>query len=714
MGVSSPDSSRLRVLSVGSNAVSAFISWRLQESRAADVTLVWRSQCEAVQQYGLSFRSDVFGHDRFRPGRAVRTVEEAAQAHEGYDYVFVCVKALPDVYDLAEVIRPVVTPSHTCIVLNTTSAIGIEDRLMEAYPRNMLLSLCSSVDITQTGPLDFEHNGAKNVHVGAVRSNATLPPEAQQDMTESLVLTLEAGGVDCGQTQNIRKHQWERLMGPISLFSVACLSQQPDLSQLLKEERTSTLVNNIFDELLALADRQGCDYSFDFKQRTLSRMTATNAPKVANTMWQDLQARRPLEIEVYLATPLRMAREVDLAVPRLEAVYALLYQLNKSNQEIAPALGGAAPPAQRLAPQHTGQSMMMGGQMRPMLQRNMTDGMAMQGNPNSGRAMSLMYGPPPQQQSYQNNGFGRGPPPAARPPGPRAISRQNSLDGLEEFAVYNEMYEGEQSQGDARRPRAQENGSRGTFANMNKRLANMRVGKGKSRRHAAFDEDDDEDDVYEDPQHANGQYAHVDPDQVDMLAMTRRAGRASSMGNRAPSMHPGRGGSRPPARQTRSSSQLLLGSMPGMHDSITQSALFGMGDNRYGTVDSRSLVKNGGSRSNTMQSSVQPPSQSNRSAGPPNSMQSRGPYRNNQANMSTQSLRSGPPPPAIQRQQILSSSNAAAMAGGYPTMTSEKPTEGHHGGSRSVTGSASASFGSLGKSSGSSSSSLERQQAMHR
>ena len=51
---SSADSST--PLLVGGNAVSAFLSWRLQATNACDVTLVWKNGYENVSQYGISFR----------------------------------------------------------------------------------------------------------------------------------------------------------------------------------------------------------------------------------------------------------------------------------------------------------------------------------------------------------------------------------------------------------------------------------------------------------------------------------------------------------------------------------------------------------------------------------------------------------------------------------------------------------------------------------
>lgn len=50
------------LLIVGGNAVSAFLSWRLQATNACDVTLVWKNNFDAVAQYGISMRYTVIRH----------------------------------------------------------------------------------------------------------------------------------------------------------------------------------------------------------------------------------------------------------------------------------------------------------------------------------------------------------------------------------------------------------------------------------------------------------------------------------------------------------------------------------------------------------------------------------------------------------------------------------------------------------------------------
>lgn len=130
-----------------------------------------------------------------------------------FDYVILCVKALPDVYDLASVIESVVAPQHTCILVNTTSTIGIETYLEQRFPTNVVLSLVSGAELSQLGNSEFEHKGSSELWVGAANRNPAIPPSIQQDMAEALAMTLKSGAVDCEVSSNIRQQQYERMIG---------------------------------------------------------------------------------------------------------------------------------------------------------------------------------------------------------------------------------------------------------------------------------------------------------------------------------------------------------------------------------------------------------------------------------------------------------------------------------------------------------------------
>ena len=143
----------------------------------------------------------------------VRIPEDAANRKAAFDYVLLCVKALPDVYDLASVIETVVTPQHTCILVNTTHSIGVEAHLEQRFPTNVVLSLVSGAEITQLGSSEFEHTGATDVWVGPANKNDTIPAAIQNDMAEALAMTLSTGQVECKVSNNIRQQQYDRMIG---------------------------------------------------------------------------------------------------------------------------------------------------------------------------------------------------------------------------------------------------------------------------------------------------------------------------------------------------------------------------------------------------------------------------------------------------------------------------------------------------------------------
>lgn len=145
----------------------------------------------------------------------VKTPEEAQRNPKApYDYVLLCVKALPDIFDIAAVIESVVTPQHTCILLNTTSSLGIESYLEERFPSNVLLSLVCGAEVLQTGPSEFDHRGENSdLWVGWAVRNPAIPAAIQRDMAEALAMTLKSGNVDCEVSENIRQQQFEQMIG---------------------------------------------------------------------------------------------------------------------------------------------------------------------------------------------------------------------------------------------------------------------------------------------------------------------------------------------------------------------------------------------------------------------------------------------------------------------------------------------------------------------
>lgn len=106
-----------------------------------------------------------------------------------------------------------VTPQHTCILVNTTNTLGVEQQLEDRFPTNVVLSLVSGADLTQLGSSEFEHTGSTEIWVGPASLNSSIPESIQRDMSEALAMTLTTAQVDCKVSPNIKQQQFERMIG---------------------------------------------------------------------------------------------------------------------------------------------------------------------------------------------------------------------------------------------------------------------------------------------------------------------------------------------------------------------------------------------------------------------------------------------------------------------------------------------------------------------
>ena len=559
----------------------------------------------------------------------MRTPEDASSSKTAFDYVLLCVKALPDVYDLAAVIESVVTPQHTCILVNTTHTIGVESHLEERFPTNVVLSLVSGAELTQLGASEFEHLGATDVWVGPANKNTAIPVAIQNDMAEALAMTLSTGHVDCKVSENIRQQQYERMIGyvsksthmlafvliypsPIAFHPASVLFETPSHSELIKKVGVQPLIDEVIDELLQLATAQGCSFAGDFKERTMGAMLRPS--DTYSIMYQDFSAKRPMEVETYLGSPIKLARNHGVKVTRIETLYALLHHVNIVNQT-RPVPSGSPKGVQG----HPPQPRMTSGPLPRTPMNGMPNG-ATRGSraPSTGSmvgptGLPMRRGPPPMNGGYPprtSSGYnGRGPP-------PNQLSRRPSFENNdlgEEFShvvLYDDIPEGDIV------PGYNDLGANGSSTDLQLRERelmlrqrelqlreqeyNMRRGgrRPPPSNRGGFDDDDDDDDFF-DPMAGHGpSMAPIDAENFDMMSMTSRRNRKTpSVGqlrkNPESDMAPGQrqsrfGGMRPSLNRNRVSARLIQ-DVPGVHDSLMQNPLIGYSSDRYGAVDRKNI-----------------------------------------------------------------------------------------------------------------------------
>lgn len=515
--------------------------------------------------------------------------------------------------------------------MNTTHSLGVESYLEQRFPTNVVLSLVSGAEISQLGASEFEHKGATDIWVGPANKNAAIPAQIQSDMAEALAMTLSSGQVDCKVSPNIRQQQYERMIGyvvsshtmhsgltspsPIAFHPASIVFETPNHGELLEKVGVRALITGVLDELLALAKAQGCTFPADFRETTLQQMAR---PQETNsTMWMDFEAKRPMEIETYLGSPLKLAQDNGVSVPRIETLYATLHHLNIVNrtrpavtQTPSPQNGVQPPPPPRLSSAPLPRGPPQGGP-GPMMNGNGP----MKGGPRPGSRAPSITGAPPMMRRGPPPGPMNGYPPRMNgaPNGQRRPSLEdNTLEEFSHLMHYDNMvddvlpnggpYESAGNSSTNLSIRERELMLRQKELQLREQELNMRRGPGGPGRGrppppasiGGFDDDDDDGDDYFDPMGGRGPGPMIDPDNFDMMSVTSRRTRktpsASQMRRNPESFVPGPGGrsrnpfARPGMNKNRSSARMMA-ELPGLQDSIMNNPLMGYSSNRYGDVD---------------------------------------------------------------------------------------------------------------------------------
>lgn len=416
---------------------------------------------------------------------------------------------------------------------------------------------------------------------------------------------------------------------PIAFHPISVLFENPNLSTLFEKVSVKDMVSGVMDELLAVAEANGCKFDIDFKKRTIEEMTKPNVPE--SIMWQDYVARRPMEIETFLGSPIKLASDGNIAVPRIETLYSILHNLNIVNRNrpktnevptIMPPSSPTVGQPPRL-PSQNGHRPGMNGMPMPMPNGNPMPPRQVRPRNSSGFGPpgGMRRGPPPMNGGP--NGMGRPPPPPHMNGGSRAPSRRGSMDGndLEEFShlvLYGDIPEGQEpnfGDGGDMALRERELQLRQRELAIKEQEMRMRRGPpgppGPRRgphpmRHSTqmFEEDDDDD--YFDPTMGGGGPA-IDPDNFDMMSVTSRKNRKApapppAQFRRNPEFDtgpPSRAGRFRPSFGRNRSSQ--INQMGPVTDNILEDPLMGCSSNRYGAVDRGAM--NAGSRANSLTAS---------------------------------------------------------------------------------------------------------------
>ncbi|KAI9033942.1 ketopantoate reductase PanE/ApbA-domain-containing protein [Phycomyces nitens] len=311
-----------RIMVVGTGAVGSIYAWRL--SKSANVTAVCRSNYEIVKNTGLEIDSKKFGKETFKPDNVVRTVSEGVTS-EPFDYIVVTLKALPEIYNVAEIIAPAVTKGKTTVVL-IQNGLGVEEPITEAFPENPIVSIVAYIGTSQISPGQILMVGGESLIVGDYKA-APVDSTAQREKFADL---LEKGGVTVQKVDDVERVRWQKIFWNAS-FSPVCAITHMTTSDVLRNKEAMKSVKNLMSEVIQTANAMGYDFNEQEQMAAMIEKTEATALNYKPSMQLDLERGQPMEVEVILGTPLRRAALKGLSVPHLEMMHDLCSAINSHN-----------------------------------------------------------------------------------------------------------------------------------------------------------------------------------------------------------------------------------------------------------------------------------------------------------------------------------------------------------------------------------------------
>lgn len=308
---------------VGAGAIGGWLAARLALA-GEEVSVIARGETlRRIAGRGIELRTG-----RRAEHARVRACASAAELGP-QDVVLLTVKA-PALPALAPALRPLLRddtlvlnagnglpwwyfhpPGQPCagLRLRSVDPDGILDAAFP-FPQVLGLSVFASCQCPEPGVV--RHDAGGRLLLGE-------PAGGDSARVEALALRLHRAGLDAQPSEDIRRDIWIKLLGNACFNPVSLLTGAPT-DAMIDEPQLHALFVRMMEEAIAIGGRLGLRLQVDPLQRIAQ---ARSLGTIKTSMLQDLEARRPVELDAIVGALVECAAAVAMPVPTLASVLAL-------------------------------------------------------------------------------------------------------------------------------------------------------------------------------------------------------------------------------------------------------------------------------------------------------------------------------------------------------------------------------------------------------
>ena len=315
----------MKVCIFGAGAIGGYVAGKLAQTDT-EVSVVARGpHLAAMQEKGLTLLEE--GQDPVSV--PIRASDNAADLGP-QDYVFITLKAhsVPAVVDS---MQPLIADETTVVSGVNGVPWWYFHKLGGPYEGTRLASVDpDNVQWDGFGPdrvLGCVVYPAAEViapgsikHIEGNRFSLGEPDGTKSDRAAKLSAALSAAGLRAPVRPRIRDEIWLKLWGNLSFNPISALTHST-LDVLCADEGTRSVARGMMLEAQEVGEKLGVKFPIDVEKR-LDGGAAVGAHKTS--MWQDLELRRPMEIDALVSSVQELGQLTGTSTPITDTVASLI------------------------------------------------------------------------------------------------------------------------------------------------------------------------------------------------------------------------------------------------------------------------------------------------------------------------------------------------------------------------------------------------------
>ncbi len=295
---------------IGAGAVGSYFGGLLARA-GYDVTLIARQDhVKAIQENGLYMECQSFQE------RVSVKASTEYQAIKNADLILFCVKS-PDTESVAKEIKPYL--SEDSIILSLQNGVDNGERIKSVL-LNPVYPAVVYVATGMAGPGHVKHFGRGELVIGDLDGN-----EACLGQLMVLQAYLNKGNVPCSTSKNIKHDMWLKFLVNCSYNAISGIGQI-EYGQMVQSTHINTLIEQITNEFLAVAEKEGVTISPEQAILANEQIAKTMTKQKSSTA-QDLMKFKKTEIDFLNGYIVRRGLVHQIPTPANQSVYALVKML---------------------------------------------------------------------------------------------------------------------------------------------------------------------------------------------------------------------------------------------------------------------------------------------------------------------------------------------------------------------------------------------------